>query len=207
MAETQGRLLFFTSSPMGRMARVLIREWALPIDEEAVPFFAPDPVTALNPLGQVPVLVERGEPLFPTLLVLERLWVMAGEPAQAYAPARERQALATVLVAGDALVAALYQRWSGLERTLPNNIGFDPGQRNLARLLATLDWLEQGRLRDGLTITGVAVACCMLWSDARGGPAWWGRPRLEALVAELSERESFRSTAPKRWRPGESEQM
>ena len=52
---------------------------------------------------------------------------------------------------------------------------------------------------------GVAVACCMAWSDARGGPAWWGRPRLEALVAGLGERESFRRTQPKLWRPGEEE--
>jgi glutathione S-transferase len=200
-----GRLFSFPNSPYGRIGRVLIREWALPVEEEIVPFGAPAPVAALNPLGQVPVLVLGGAPLFPALPVVERLWELAGARPAAYMPERERQTLATILAGGDALVSALYQRWAGLRSEGPNNLGFDPATRGFARFEAVLDWLEAGRLREGLTVPGVAIASFLLWSDARGGPAWWGRPLLEALVAALSERESFRATRPRSWRPGEPE--
>lgn len=201
------RLVSFPNSPYGRIARVLVDEWRLPVAEEIVPFGKPGAVTALNPLGQVPVLVVDGRPCFPTLVVVERLWHLAGAPASAYAPERERQPLAAVLAAGDALVGALYQRWAGLTPDGPNNLGFDPAARNFERVQAVLDWLADGRLRDGVTVVGVAAACFLLWSDARGGPAWWGRPRLDTLVAGLAERDSFRRTAPKPWRPGEAEAL
>jgi glutathione S-transferase len=104
-------------------------------------------------------------------------------------------------------VSALYQRWSGLRAHGPNHLGFDPATRNFARMEAVLDWLDDGGLREGVTLVGVAAACFLLWSDARGGPAWWGRPGLDALVARLAERESFRATEPKLWRPGEAEAL
>lgn len=203
--DTAGnRLLSFPNSPYGRIARVLVHEWRLPVEEEIVPFAAPR-VAAVNPLGQVPVLLLDGEAVFPALPVVERLWSLAGEPVAAYDPAAERQVLATVLAAGDALIAALYQRWAGLAPERPNNLGFDPATRNLERVETVLDWLADGRVREGMTVVGVAVASFLLWSDARGGPAWWGRPGIEALVAALDERESFRRTRPQFWRPGETQ--
>ena len=78
--EGGDRLVFFPNSPYARMARVLVREWALPIGEEVVPFGAPDRVRALNPLVSVPVLLLGGTPVFPVLAVLERLWALAGSP-------------------------------------------------------------------------------------------------------------------------------
>ena len=36
-----------------------------------------------------------------------------------------------------------------------------------------------GRLREGVTLPGVAAACLLLWSDARGGPAWWEHDGLD----------------------------
>ncbi len=203
MDTGENRLLSFPNSPYGRIARVLVDEWRLPVREEMVPFAAPERVASLNPLGQVPVLVLDGAAIFPALPVFERLWSLAGEPADAYDPARERQVLTTVLGAGDALVGALYQRWAGLAPEGPNNLGFDPAARNFERVEAVLDWLADGRLREGLTVVGATLASFLLWSDARGGPAWWGRPGLEALVAALDERASFRRTRPQLWRPGE----
>lgn len=197
------RLAYFPGSPFARMARVLVREWALPVTEQEHPFPPPDALFALNPLGQVPVLDLGDEQVFPTLLVLERLWTFAGQPTAAYAPEVERPILLTTLQAGDALVAALYQRWAGLQAVGPNHIGYDPAERNLARFASVLGWLDAGRLRDGVTLTGVAAACLVLWADARGGPAWWGHAALERLVETLSERESFRATRPQLWTPGD----
>jgi glutathione S-transferase len=194
-------LAYFPGSPFARMARVLVREWALPVSEVAVPFPPPDWLCELSPLGQVPVLSVGDEGVFPTLFVLERLWRMAGAPREAYA-GPDRVVLVTVLAAGDALVAALYQRWAGLQPVGSNHVGYDPGERNLARFERVFGWLAaRPRVREGVTLPGVAVACIVLWSDARGGPAWWGHGRLDRLVAGLATRPSFRDTEPPPWRP------
>ena len=55
------------------MARVCIREWALPVEEAEVAFPPPPETFAVNPLGQVPLLTVGDEAVFPTLLILERL--------------------------------------------------------------------------------------------------------------------------------------
>ena len=106
------RLAYTAGSPFSRMARVCIREWALPVEEAEVAFPPPPETFAVNPLGQVPLLTVGDEAVFPTLLILERLWSMAGRPRAAYDDARDRQVLVTLLQAGDALVAAYYQRLS-----------------------------------------------------------------------------------------------
>lgn len=198
---TRMELAYFPGSPFARMARVLAREWRLPVAETEVPFPPPDWLYEINPLGQVPVLSVGGERVFPTVLVLERLWRIAGSPPDAYLPG-DRSALTVALAAGDALVAALYQRWAGLRPVDHNHVGYDPSTRNLERFTRVLDWLGEGdRLRDGPTVPGVAVACLLLWSDARGGPAWWGHGRLDRLVAGFATRSSFRATEPQPWRP------
>ena len=201
----EGQLSIFLGSPFARMASVLVREWALPVTEVELPSFPPpDAFFAENPLGQVPVLAVGGERLFPTLIVLERLWRMAGSPEDAYRPEAERQLLATLLGAGDALVGATYQRWAGLGPVGRNHLGYDPGARNLERFVSTLGWAEEGeRIRGGVTLPGVAVACLLAWSDARGGPTRRPHPRIEAIAGSLSRRESFRQTQPQPWRPGE----
>ena len=197
------RLVYTPGSPFARMARVLVREWRLPIAETEAPFPPPDWVFELNPLGQVPALALGEERLFPTFIILERLWGLAGSPASAYAPEVERQLLVTTLQAGDALVTALYQRWAGLAPAGENHIGYDPAQRHLARFESVLGWIVAGeRLREGLTLSGVAVACLLLWSDARGGPVWSHHEGLGALVQGLAARESFRQTQPPPWQPG-----
>ena len=132
MATAAPELLYFPSSPFARMARVLAREWRLDVTETEVPFPPPDGLFAATPLGQVPVLLADGVATFPTFEVLMRLWAMAGRPAGAYRPESERELLLTVLAAGDAVVAARYQRWAGLRNEAPNHIGYDPAERNLA---------------------------------------------------------------------------
>lgn len=195
------RLAFFPGSPFARMARIFVREWALPVAEEEWPFPPPPELFELNPLGQVPVLVAGLDRVFPTFEVLVRLWQMAGSPPDAWQPERERQTLLTVLAAGDALVAARYQRWAGLRQVEPNHVGYDPGARHMARFESVIAWTAGNRLRDGLTLPGVAAACLLLWSDARGGPAWRGHRTLERLVGALAARDSFGQTEPQPWLP------
>jgi glutathione S-transferase len=89
-------LAYVSGSPFGRMARVLVREWSLPVEERELPCPLPHEFFAENPLGQVPVLNVGRETLFPTLIILERLWELAGRPA-AYDPPRDRQRLLVTL--------------------------------------------------------------------------------------------------------------
>ena len=140
-------LAYFPGSPFARMARVLIREWGLRVEEVEYQFPPSQELFEINPLGTVPVLLVDGEATFPTLLVLERLWKLAGRPDAAYGPRRDRQVLLTVLQACDALVSARYQRWAGLGPVGTNHVGYDPAERHLARVGATLAWLGSRRER------------------------------------------------------------
>jgi len=185
------------------MARILVREWDLPVDE-VQQTFPPDPALFdTNPLGQVPALIlPDGRALYPTLIVLEHLWHMAGEPPEAYVPDRNRQRLLTVLQACDALVAARYLHWTGLRPAAPNMIGYDLADRHLARLDRVLDWLDADCPEPGIALEPVAIAALLLWSDARDGPPWRHRARLAGLTDRLAARRSFRDTAPQPWPPG-----
>lgn len=198
-------LSYTAGSPFARMARVLVREWKLPVQEVELAFPLPADWFATNPLGQVPVLALGEERIFPTFLILERLWELAGRPEAAYQPDRERQVLLTTLQAGDALAAAAYIKWTGLEPVGPNRIGFDIAPRNYERVYATLAWLcEQhraGRLRAGVTLCGVALASLVLWADAREGLDWRRHPELAGVVGALEGRASFQGTKPQPWRP------
>jgi glutathione S-transferase len=197
--DTQSRasLAYTSGSPFARMARVAIREWGLPVDEIEVAF---PPDFALNPLGQVHVLTVDGTAVFPTLMVLERLASMAGPSGASYDGARDRQVLLTILSAGDALVAAVYQRWAGLGPVGPDQIGYDPADRNLARVRSVLDWLgadaRPAALGEGVTLPRVALACLLLWIEVRGGLGWPVPSGIDAIVRELDGRESFRLTRP-----------
>ena len=200
------RLSYFSGSPFARMARVLVLEWALPVKPVEYSFPPGPEMFALNPLGQVPALIRDGEEaVFPTFLVLEALWEMAGRPAAAYDPDRDRLLLMAALQATDAYAAACYQKWAGLGPVGKNSIGFDPAERNRERVGSALDWLDKhaagGRLREGVTLPGVALACLCLWADAREGLDWRKRPHLVPLVEALAARPGFAATRPRAWSP------
>ena len=187
----------------------LIREWALPVEEVEVGFPPPAEIFAVNPLGQVPVLTVDGEAVFPTLMILERLWSMAGSAGEAYDGARDRQLLLTILSAGDALVAAFYQRWAGLGPVGPNAIGYDPAERNLARVRSTLDWLEanprMAALGAAVTPPAMALACLLLWTEARGGLGWPVPPGLAAIVRRAATSARASGLHPSARRPAAAE--
>ncbi len=194
------QLTFFPGSPFARMARILIMEWNLPVTPTQQEFPPTPDLFRANPLGQVPALImPDGTAVFPTFLVLEHLWEMAGKPTDAYAPQSQRQILMTILQACDALVAAKYQDWTGLGPVRENTIGYDPAERHLERLQKTLDWLESlipsGELGQGITLPNIALSSTVLWMDVRGGPNWRGRANMEAAVDEIASRSSLTQTA------------
>ncbi len=193
------RLLYFPGSPFARMARVLIIEWSLQIRCEELAFPPDDNLFLSNPLGQVPVLIaDDGRTYAPSLIVLERLWDMAGKPPGTYSET-ERQTLLTLLQAGDALAAAKYQHWTGLEPVGPNRIGYDPAERNLLRFERVLRWYADRPQRQDMNLCEVAMACIVLWAAARGSPEYRNLPGLADRVRALESRASFQATMPPAW--------
>ncbi len=193
------QLTYFPGSPFARMCRVAAIELNLPIEMIECEFPPGPEMFDINPLGQVPALILKDRTVFPTFLVMEELWTMADRPAL-YIPGRDRQVLLTILQMADAHVAACYQEWCGLRPVAENAIGYDPGERNLERVAATLDWLNDTRpIPPGVSFTGIAVACICLWADARNGLDWRSHAQIKPVVQSLSERESFRLTVPNEW--------
>ena len=203
-------LYYIDGSPFARMARVLIREHALPVTlHEITEFPPPDDYLAINPLGHVPVLVRSGQSLFPTRIVLDALLSQvpqAGEVANAVTRAdhalADEQVMAVILTMGDALAAHHYALWAGIGPVSRNRLGFDPAERNMVRVLATLDWLERrigaGGFHPGtISVQDIALACLILWTESRGAIDWRGRPGIEAMLARLQQRPAFIATAPR----------
>jgi glutathione S-transferase len=210
-------LHFIQGSPFARMARVLLREFDIEcVEEEIREFPPPASFFDINPLGQVPVLEDRGKRFFPTHVVLARILDVASETRSTGGVSSklardafhrdDEQLLAVLLAMSDMLATAKYQIWAGLDAVQKNSLGFNPAERNIERVYRTLDWLETratdgGFWPDAISIQDVVLTCIILWSEARGAIAWRGRPRLETIVERLARRPSFAATAPLPWSP------
>ena len=205
------QLHYIDGSPFARIVRVLAREHGVAWQETEIVEFPPsDRLFELNPMGQVPVLVADGQAWFPTRVVIDVLLARVGANSAAVATAvarperrlEDEQTLAVILAMGDALASHHYYRWAGIGPTDRNRLGFDPADRNMVRVLQTLDWVERrlagpGFWPDRIAVQDVALACFILWTESRGAIAWRGRPNLESLVARLEGRPSFAATVPR----------
>ena len=204
-------LHFIDGSPFARIVRVLAKEHGIKCNEiEIVEFPPADSFHGVNPLGQVPTLVDQGRVYFPTRIVIDALLshIGKGDGAIATSVARadhrveDEQVLAVILAMGDALVAHHYDKWAGIGPTDRNRLGFDPAERNMIRVYRTLDWLEAKMgatgFRPGLvSVQDIALACFILWTESRGPIERRGRPKIEALITRLGTRPSFVETTPR----------
>ena len=204
-------LHYIDGSPFARILRVLVREHGVQCKElEIVEFPPPDSFLELNPLGQVPVLIDQGIAYFPTRIAIDALLsrapgssgIVARSVARSDHRADDEQVLAVILAMGDALAAHHYYRWAGIGPVDRNRLGFDPAERNLVRVYRTLDWLQArmdatGFHPDLISVQDVALTCFVLWTESRGPIEWRGRPRIEALIERLMTRRSFAATTPR----------
>ena len=189
------RLLYFDGSPFARFVRILAMEWGVEMSCEEIKVFPfEDALFDETPFGQVPVLYDGDDVLFPTQIIVERLAERAGIGL-------ERQKLAVALQMGDALVAAKYQEWAGLGPVAENFLGFDPAARHMERVFRTLDWFADCDAPEGVSAHIVAVAVFLLWAESRGPIPWRGDAWREALVDFCAKRASFRATEPTAWEP------
>lgn len=207
------KLHYTPGSPFARIIRVLLRELVLDCEEAEIREFPPSAAHfAVNPLGQVPALETAEGIKFPTRIIIDFLMALPRREPLALAHAVRREAgcwqddqiLAVLLAVGDALAAIKYQNWADLRPGGKDLLGFDPADRHAERVSRTLDWLEgqatpSGFLPGVLSVQDVALASFILWTEARGGFPWRGRPRLEAIVAGCAGRSSFAATQPQPW--------
>lgn len=195
------KLYYIDGSPFARLCRILIDEWQVPVQLVETPFPLPDDFFDINPMGQVPVLATVGETIFPTAQIVEQIWAMTVETTEPYLdPLADRQLLATILGMGNFVILANQEANAGLEPTGENKLGFNPAKRHLLRVQKCLDWFE-ARAENWLTgdepnVCDYALACILLYGDARRPFEWRNRTKLARIVDRIQDRPSFKSTVP-----------
>jgi len=198
-------ILFYSpNSPYVRKVIVAVIELGIGHLVEKKPtdvWGADSPVQASNPLGRIPTLLsDSGEALYDSPVICEYLAATYGgsdflplDPAKRW-PVLRRQAL------GDGLIDAAVQRALEVRRR-PKELQWpDWIAHQKAVMLRAADALEKeaGRLNSEPDLGSIAIGCALGYWDARfGDDRWWdGRPSLSAWFDRLSQRPSFRDSAP-----------
>ncbi len=193
------RLLYGWATPNTHRASILLEELGLPYEVRPVNIrareqFAPG-VTALNPYGKVPILVEPGSPpVFESGAILLHLAEAHGRFLPAAGPARA-EALSWLMVALTSLGPFTGQahHWTGLAPEKPeaarrHSVGL------VARVYATLDARLAGAPHLGGADYGIADIAAFPWI----AKAHWaeqdlsGFPALAAWFARIGQRPAVR---------------
>jgi glutathione S-transferase len=205
------KLLYQTHSPYARKVLVAAHEMGLQrqlrvVHHETSPTRPNEDVTALNPLGKVPVLIcEDGTVLFDSSVICEYLdgmhpnrRLIPGEPGPRF-QALKMQALAEGIA--DAGIAA---RWEAVRRPAPLRWPM-MHDAQIRKIAAACDFLEReidvrGRAGTGHDvgpdIGDIALLTALSWIEFRGIYAFLaGRPRLAAWYRPLCARPSMLATA------------
>jgi glutathione S-transferase len=199
------KLVTSLTSPYGRKVRVMLLEKKIPFQLQVENPWSPDSVvSALNPLGKVPVLVlEDGVSVFDSRVIVEYLDHVS--PVGHLIPAEPKirmgvrgiEALADGVT--DAAVALYLEKkrapdqqssdWLVLqEKTLFR------GLEALSEALGERPWY----LDKNMTLADIACGCMLGYLDLRFPDIDWrsAHPNLERLADKLATRASFQETLP-----------
>ncbi len=211
---------YIDGSPFARIIRATLIEFG--VDHQAVKLasYPPAGIAELTPAWQVPVIEDdliegRDRRLFGSSLIRDYLHQTYGTDAGGYSARltresdhwRDAQVLTAIETLTNALVHNFHARWAGVRQEGENRLGgVDIAEREMARAMSLLDWLEDQAVEDGfwpgaVSPADMALAAALLWTEAREEIAWRGRHRLERIVERMDMRESFQKTAPRPW-PG-----
>jgi len=157
-------------------------------------------LTALNPLGKIPVLeTDDGAVLYDSGVICEYFDALSGGrllPATGAA----RWAVLTDQALGDGMLdAAVLNRYETAVR--PEALRWDAWSTGqLAKVESALTALEgrAGQLAGRIDVGTIAIACALGYLDFRYEALGWrqGRPRLAAWFAGLESRSSMLATRP-----------
>jgi glutathione S-transferase len=196
------KLLYQTHSPYARKVLVAAHEMGIAqsievIHHETSPLLRNDDVSALNPLGKVPVLIDAdGSVLFDSDVICEYLDGLHAGPKLIPAAAPQRfRALRMQALAQGIADAGIAVRWEEERRPQPLRWpAFRDGQ--LRKIALACDFAESRiDATRPLDIGDVALATALGWIEFRDVHAFAaGRPRLADWYARISERPSMRAT-------------
>ncbi len=194
------KLQYSPNSPYVRKVVMLAQELGLNdrIERQALTLspYEPNPVvTALNPMGKIPVLLtDDGEALFDSIVICEYLAAQAGD--QQWFPAagpKRWAALRANAVADGMLEAAQLMRFESIR---PEGVRYDKWiEAQSGKLTRAFAFLEQN-LPASDDIGAIAVASAIGWLDFRFPTLQWrnAAPRLAAWLAGFEQRESVIAT-------------
>ena len=201
------KLIGSVTSAYVRKARVVLAEKKLDYQFELENVWAPETtITSSNPLGKVPCLVmEDGSTMYDSRVIAEYLDTLT--PVCKLLPANSRdranvkvwEALADgVLDAG--VLAYLERTWRPAEQQ--SQAWFDRQMGKVHGGLAVMsENLGEQPFCMGIhyTLADVAVGCTLGWLSFRFPDIAWraSYPNLARLFDKLSERPSFKDTAPR----------
>jgi len=199
------KLVTSLTSPYGRKVRVVLLEKKIPFQLQVENPWLPDsPVSSLNPLGKVPVLVlEGGESVFDSRVIVEYLdhvspvaHLIPSEPKTRMI-VRGVEALADGVT--DAAVALFLEKKRASEQqsrdwlTLQEKTLFR-GLEALSEALGEKPWY----LGNSMTLADVACGCTLGYLGLRFSDIDWrtAHPNLAKLFDKLMARASFQDTVP-----------
>ncbi len=195
------RLFVSTASPFARKCRIVVREKGLVprVDEVFVdPLKSDATLAAVNPLGQIPALVdEAGLAWTDSPLICARLDEI-GAGAKLIPEGEARWAVLRREVLADGILElGVKMRLEALRPEAERSPSW------LARwregVLRALDRAEaEAPEGEGFDLGVIALACALSWLDFRHSDLGWRptRPRLARLQERLELRASFGDTAP-----------
>ncbi|MBX9629661.1 MAG: glutathione S-transferase N-terminal domain-containing protein [Burkholderiales bacterium] len=187
-----------TTSPFGRMTRVVGIELGIPVEERQIDVYTAEFLDTINPLRQIPTLeTESGEVLYDSRVICRWFDSVSGRakliPAGNQWEVERRWALAIGV-----MEAGLQRR---MEVVRPDGEKSGAQITKLeARIDRAVDRLEHEApaLRDaGVRMDAVATAVALEYTDFRYTRDWRARcPLLEAWLATFGARPSLVQTRP-----------
>lgn len=215
------KLYFTTGSPFARAVRIGLAEKGLPFErDETYTTPSVEERARVAPTLQVPTLVDGDLRLWDSSVIIE--YLMAAYP-NAPAPAghrpfaadyvrpeqrwRDRLVHATLQTFGVSTATVSQLQWSGIR--YEDNAH---ATRSAARNQHLLDWFEaelvsteDGFVPGVVSVQDVLLAVWCEFIERRPFRLTWRaahRPKIEALVARLHQRPSFRQVPALWWEPG-----
>lgn len=201
------KLIGSTTSPYVRKVRIVMAEKKLDYQFAIEDVWADDTtICDSNPLGKVPCLImEDGGAVFDSRVIVEYLDAMSPVGKLIPVNGRERAEVKCWEALADGLAdAALLMRLETTQRKdeersdkwIARQRGkVDNALKAMSTGLGDSAWCNGAHY----SLADIAVGCALDWVSYRFAEIDWreGYPNLQRLVDKLSDRPSFRETAPK----------
>ena len=199
------KLIIATPSPFARKVRIVLREKAIPFEEQVdVPWNPNTIVSEINPLGKVPVLVlDDGKVIYDSSVIIEYLETLRYEPTLIPLDANQRiwvrqmEALADGIADAAVLITLEKHRiekaqsldWINRQQTK-----IDAGIAALNKQLGKSSLFCDNTL----SIADIATACTLGYLDLRLPNYDWrsNAKNLANLTISMEKRSSFKATKP-----------